>query len=662
MQKVYNLQLDFIYKMPVPKIELIKGDVGGNLLNIQLTNMLQPVDLTGSTVTVTIRKSDNITVVYDTTIVSNDTVNFIPDSNALSTLGTVNCTVEVFNGSVRTTSIKFNYKVIDSLNSSDDIASFKDYPILNKLIGDVQALNNNYTAAENTRVTNENQRSNNESTRNINENSRVSAENSRVNEFALMKNAYETATHENTLVELTDGRQDKINNIIYDNIGQRMDAHSSQLNDMAISPEKFIGDDFQKLQQALDYAIINGVMIRISKMYNITGKGSLIINKQPDYGDRRILYIRGDGGGIQKDDAGFIFDATTIHVGDIDINKIRFKSVENAGTTVWNGAKIIRINSYNNEYVNVDHAIKSYDRYVQTVKFKNEHIVGGKGWAFEWYQSIDTDIIHCTIENRENGIRNDDSYSTGYSNVNLRIKDNTIQGLSGTAIKLATCDGMAIEGNYIESCAGDYVDIQSLVTYLSGITFAKNTIVMMQSQVDANKYPILVGRTLRMIGTTEINEINQLCMFYSNTSNGNLYHKTGTGEILSLGDKSPTSSVEDGVIQLFGINRMASGNANIADIRSSGVIRGFTHKSSPMLSTGQTLVISRSITIPFFKQPVKNEDMVSISFTPCDNIRLNSYSIENSTDGTSVVKVNVTNTLAGPITVDMYITVFKIYN
>jgi hypothetical protein len=161
MEKIYNINLDFVLSKGYPKMEFIKGDIGANKINIKLTKNNEPVSLNNKTVTVTIRKVDNTSVVYNVNVVGADTVAFITDANALACPGAVYTTVEVYEGSIRLTSMKFLYFVLESMNNSDDIASFTDYPILTKLISEVQAIEEN----ESYRVAAELVRQNNEQAR-----------------------------------------------------------------------------------------------------------------------------------------------------------------------------------------------------------------------------------------------------------------------------------------------------------------------------------------------------------------------------------------------------------------------------------------------------------------------------------------------------------------
>lgn len=182
MNKPYLVELDTRLTKNCPVMEFTKGDVGANSINIGLTENDEPISLTGKTITVTIKKPDATIIVYDISIINDNTINFILDVNALSVSGVIIATVEIYEGIIRQTAKRFQYKVVDSLNINDGVSSFSDYPILTKLIGDVQ----DAISTEQDRIKNENDRINAEKTR-------ISNEQNRVSEVKIIKDAYDAA-------------------------------------------------------------------------------------------------------------------------------------------------------------------------------------------------------------------------------------------------------------------------------------------------------------------------------------------------------------------------------------------------------------------------------------------------------------------------------------
>jgi|GEM_PF-2853749 len=109
---------------------------------------------------------------------------------------------------------------------------------------DITAQEAQHAQAESTRVTAEQGRVSAETTRQSNEQTRQTNETNRVSEFNTIKTAYESATHENTSVELTAARTSGVTGQSYNNIGLRMDNTDSQLaNIMNYNAYKYIATD-----------------------------------------------------------------------------------------------------------------------------------------------------------------------------------------------------------------------------------------------------------------------------------------------------------------------------------------------------------------------------------------------------------------------------------
>lgn len=240
-------------------------------------------------------------------------------------------------------------------------------------------------------------------------------------------------------------------------------GHTAQLADMAISPEQFSGTDFNKVQSAINAAVTSKKSVRLTKIYNITGSGTLKLNKSTQF-DRRILYIFGEGGGIRKDDGGIIFstDYNDYH-GDFSFSSCRFESVEGAGTVVFDGNRLIRVNCRDNEYFNVDTIVKNSNPpspYValQSWKFIHEHVVGGKGKVIEGYNVHDFVFQSSLIEDRK--VAADGIFI--YGGARISIEDNVIESINaGASISVRGAKTFSIKKNYLEA---NYhcIDIRSI--------------------------------------------------------------------------------------------------------------------------------------------------------------------------------------------------------
>lgn len=199
--------------------------------------------------------------------------------------------------------------------------------------------------------------------------------------------------------------------------------------------------------------------------------------------DRKQLYIKGVGGGIKKTDSGFIFNAEYDNTGDINISDVKFESLSGAGTKVWNGDKIIRIKSLNNQYRNVDTILSAPYVFTQTTYFSNEHITGGQGWKFEAKRYLDVVIESCLVEDCVHFIRNTEALGISMCN-SLRLTNNLIENLTGTVARLAGSYGLSIHNNYIEFCE-EYIDLLSLATNYPhfGLSIIGNTFYLRDDQV-----------------------------------------------------------------------------------------------------------------------------------------------------------------------------------
>ena len=273
------------------------------------------------------------------------------------------------------------------------------------------------------------------------------------------------------------------------------------------------------IQAAFDFAFTSvpartpHPAIEFPELYDITGH-TLRINKPTiiGYPDPYYFTIIGTGGGIRKDDAGFIFTAgvgTTL-VGFIRCQNMSFKSVRGAGTTVWDCNKLMYIDASFNEYFAVDRVMYQdsdvLGELFQSSRFVNEHIKDGAGYAFLWKRAADIVIANCKIETRDSGIGNvelapGDSVLINQNNT-VRIENNVIQGLflgEGTAFKFGNSWGLILRGNYTETCK-KYFDLHSLVKRSHiGLTVSDNSIYLNstgQKNTKAGTYNQAGGTTL----------------------------------------------------------------------------------------------------------------------------------------------------------------------
>lgn len=430
-----------------------------------------------------------------------------------------------------------------------------------------------------------------------------------------------------------------------------------------ISPESYTGNAVQKLQSAIADAVTNNSIVKINRMYDITGLGSIIINKAADLGNRRVLYLTSDGGGIIKNDTGYVFDASAQNVGDIVIKNFRFVSTAGAGTTVWNCNKFIRIHSAFNEYYNWDTIAEANNYIFQSLRFTNEHIVGGNGWAFTTKQVYDSTIEHCLFENRQNGIKNTQDVS-GVMNYNLRILNNVMENFSGIPIQLMGCWTSEISNNYFEANQGGCIDIQTLAVNSTHIALQVrgNNCTLTSTQLTNGNSAILVGNTSELTngytneGTDTLTSILSN-VFISNASNGKLFNKTGTGEIVSLGNYTPsTNNLINGEYLLTGLRRNTDGINRI-----SGMTRGLKFTQTVTIPASTTQLSTLTLYSGNNYAPCKDEDMVQVYVQEVGQVNvLGIYPTFGSANNGSL-KVNLQNTTGASITAHLTIVVFKVW-
>ena len=355
---------------------------------------------------------------------------------------------------------------------------------------------------------------------------------------------------------------------------------------------------------AINYAlsVFPHLEVQFPELYDITGY-TITIDKAPDYGDRYFLKLTGTGGGIKKTDAGFIFQGDTPLVGDIITTHMSFVSNNNASTIVWDGNTIIRVFSSFNEYFNVD-CIARQDSTVnaqllQSHRYTNEKITGGRGAAFLWQRASDCTFSNLTIENRGSCFEN--VLDTGpdvnmNQNFNVRITDCVMQGnIYGSAysIKWGNSWGCTIARNYFENNTY-YVDLDTLVRSAHrALTFSGNAIFLSSAQKATGYKPVIVGN-LGTLSTATLQSHSNI--FSANVSDGELYDFVGTGTLNSFGDFAvgSTGFANLNIVVNSGRNTVTTTAGNA--IRKSGVITSFTFTHTEINVLAGEI---RTISIPF---------------------------------------------------------------
>lgn len=187
--KNFEIFLDIKRASDNEDFTVIEGDTG-NYLHITLTDNGVPVDLTGCRVMAIFSKS-NGTASQDSEIEDGGieiggeehneiTIHLFQTSFAD---GVVECEIQVYSGDSNTTlitSAKFNFSCRRGILNDDTIASTNEYPLLVGLMGTVEKLQADVTAAETARAEAEAQRKAEDAARTAAETERAEAEESRV--------------------------------------------------------------------------------------------------------------------------------------------------------------------------------------------------------------------------------------------------------------------------------------------------------------------------------------------------------------------------------------------------------------------------------------------------------------------------------------------------
>ena len=218
-------------------------------------------------------------------------------------------------------------------------------------------------------------------------------------------------------------------------------------NKMTLDPDMFEGSDLEKLQQAVDYIINNNYEeIILYRIYNITG-GSIYINKTGEF-PRKPIYIKSLNGGIEKHDNGFVFTSNNKNVGELFISDMKITSTQGVDTKVYDVSKLIRINSNNNYYSNIDYVFYDDNDYAQSIRSVCDYFTYVYCVCKIRY-GYDIHFSNCLCEESHKFFE-DDEIEKHYISNNISITDCVIENTKDLAIKLNGCQSLNISNNYFE--------------------------------------------------------------------------------------------------------------------------------------------------------------------------------------------------------------------
>jgi hypothetical protein len=414
-------------------------------------------------------------------------------------------------------------------------------------------------------------------------------------------------------------------------------AIDTKFLDNAISPDDFIGNDLQKIQLAINYAITNHKAIKFARMYDVTGLGTIVINKPSS--NREILYLLGDGGGIKKTDIGYIFQGLTVDMGDIISTKMKYEGIATIKTTVWDCNKLIRITSDGDSYKNIQTVFEADGRWLQSIRMSHCTVTGGYGWLVSARHTFDCNFSNNTIEQRDSFMRNtyNGVFTFNYENSGLRVVDNCIEGLAidsgakGTALWLGASLNTKIDGNYMEFCDGDYIVLNNNPNNIPhrGLRVSNNHFIMNETQKTNQQACIKWGF------------IDKDAVSISNYTDGVLHYLTSAnGKLITQGDISEPNLITNDPSKLIDLSYKTTTNAN-GTVKTHGALIIQTTKGIPTASVAPNTEIT--VTIPF-PQPIVTPALIDFYVDGTDNSFKRDISAYRYIAGNGSIYINLKNT------------------
>lgn len=143
--KEFNIKLDIMRNRIIDGIEVVQGDYGTNIFNIDVFADSQPYDFTGLTAEIAFAKPDGTTVVQDNTTMEGNRITCILNTNTTSVAGLVHAQVRILEGTKVLTTADFNFTVRRSIVNDDTVKSTNEFPILQKLKTQLETLKSEIT-------------------------------------------------------------------------------------------------------------------------------------------------------------------------------------------------------------------------------------------------------------------------------------------------------------------------------------------------------------------------------------------------------------------------------------------------------------------------------------------------------------------------------------
>lgn len=220
-------------------------------------------------------------------------------------------------------------------------------------------------------------------------------------------------------------------------------------NKQFVTPEDFVGSDYEKLQTSLDYAISNKIDLCINKKYEIDRE--LIINKESDVRYKTRVF---GGGTITRNGNGNIFSASNKTSSDIYFEGLSFNSVGNSNVICFNcgDANLIRFKIDKCHFSNLDYVVYTQS-YLQTVYITNSTFIKINKAVMEFGGFFDVKISNIVYENSKGQFLNHLKIGQHSGCQSFSLRDSVLEGITGEndLIRISDPYAFSINNCYFEA-------------------------------------------------------------------------------------------------------------------------------------------------------------------------------------------------------------------
>ena len=391
-----------------------------------------------------------------------------------------------------------------------------------------------------------------------------------------------------------------------------------------IYPDMFEGNDSEKLQSAFDFCLQNNRGLILNRMFDITGLDTIMINKLNSK-DRTPIMVHGTGG-IRKDDGGHIFSSSVSDVGDLFFQNIKFHSIAGSGTIVFDGNKLIRVNSNACSYRGVDHIVYVGDErsYIQSYRFKGDYVVGGEGFAYDVVGAYDVTFDDVLVEHRYGGgfrQRQRTTQSNHYSLYNVRFINIVWEGMKGVAIEFnGTIYHSKVTGAYFEGNVGGNVVFHPEATV--------NSFEISGSFYQGSEETEMIKWPKKPLYCTSMNNVCSVGPIHNTSAvNPKFYIRSINDSIISDNDPSITTYTPQLIEDKTSFYGVQPYNSRILNL--GGYMKREEKSSDNRIDIPSNSTATLKLT---FTDDIQNDDMISVQYQVVDDKFVSYYARPDNTN------------------------------